>query len=213
VRFQQYKHFINLSRMDPRRAHVVFTTVDRTRLQLYVHSLPSDGTGNSRPAVPGKVEAQYGARRMAICVSAIMVDGSCLLKTSDRGLRNKFLKGTLHQMEMDRLVGATCHLFNQSVMHTQLDRDMLVFTTAGKHINSDDIKSNILTFFSLAADFQSSNVAGGSYIRSSSIRSPVKPTVKSSSKPRPDFVRAVLSANDEGIVSFFIQYLIDLLTT
>jgi hypothetical protein len=131
VRFQIYKYFINLSRLDPRRAHVLYTNADWTRLQLYVHSVPVDGSasGERRPAVPGKVEAQYGGRRMAICLTAIMVDGSCLLKVSDQGLRNKFLKGTPHQMEIDHLIGATCDLFNQPVMHTQLDRDMLVFTT------------------------------------------------------------------------------------
>jgi len=172
-----------------------------------VHSVSADGSGNHRPAVPGQGEAQYGGRCIAVCLTAIMVDASCLLQVSDRGLRNKFLKGTPHQMEIDRLIGATCDVFGQPVMYTQLDRDMLVFTTAAGTHDLLFCLIKILTFIWLAAsDAQMSTGSNKTYIRSSSICSPVKPSyTSSSSKPRPDFVKAVLAANDEGVI--FVPFL------
>lgn len=171
-----------------------------------MHAVPAESaSGNYRPAVPGKAEAQYGGRCLAVCLSAIMVDGSCLLQVSDRGLRNKFLKGTLHQEEMDRLIGATCDVFNQCVLHTQLDQDMLVFTTTGV-CNLFSFLAKILTIILLAAtDTQTSAGFGGSYVHSSSIWSPVKPSrvnATLSTKPRPDYIRPVLAATDKDVIYF-----------
>lgn len=61
---------------------------------------------------------------------------------------------------------------------------------------------NILTLVLLAApDTQTSAGSSRSYIRSSSIRSPVKPShARSPTKPRSDFVKALLAANDEGVI-------------
>jgi len=182
----------------------VYTTPDRSQAQLYVHSVSAEGSSNHRPAVPGQGEAQYGGRCIAVCLTVIMVDASCLLQVSDRGLRNKFLKGTPHQMEIDRLIGATCDVFGQPVMHTQLDRDMLVFTTAASMHNLllFFFLINILTLVLLAApDTQTSAGSSRSYIRSSSIQSPVKPShARSPTKPRSDFDKALLAANDEGVI-------------
>jgi hypothetical protein len=71
-------------------------------------------------------------QRLAICLSPILVTESHLLMATDRGLRNKFIKGTLHEQEMQRLVGAACMAFGHGpVLQAQIDRDMMVFSTMG----------------------------------------------------------------------------------
>jgi len=74
----------------------------------------------------------YAERRIAICLSPLLVIESHLLDPTDRGLHNKFIKGTLHQQEMQRFVGATCMVFGHGpVLHAQIDRDSMVFSTLG----------------------------------------------------------------------------------
>jgi hypothetical protein len=54
------------------------------------------------------------------------------LDPTDRGLRNKFIKGTLHQQEMQRFVAATCMAFGHGpVLHAQIYRDSMEFSTLG----------------------------------------------------------------------------------
>jgi hypothetical protein len=73
----------------------------------------------------------HAGQRMAICLSAILVVESHLQSPTDRGLYNKFIKGTLHAQEMERLVGATCMSFGHPVLHAQIERDNMIFATNG----------------------------------------------------------------------------------
>lgn len=76
--------------------------------------------------------ALHADQRLAICLSPILVEECHLLTATDRGLRNKFIKGRLHEQEMQRLVGATCMVLGHGpVLHAQIDRDMMVFSTMG----------------------------------------------------------------------------------
>jgi hypothetical protein len=76
--------------------------------------------------------ALHAERRLAICLSAILVVECHLLTATDRGLRNKFIKGRLHDQEMQRFVGAACMAFGHgAVLHAQIDRDAMVFSTMG----------------------------------------------------------------------------------
>lgn len=68
---------------------------------------------------------------MAICLSPILVVESHLLTPTDKGLFNKFIKGTLHEQEMQRLVGATCMSFGHPILHAQIERDNMIFATNG----------------------------------------------------------------------------------
>jgi hypothetical protein len=88
--------------------HTVFTAHDNTKSTLHAE------------------------QRLAICLSPILVEKCHLLTASDSGLRNKYIKGRLHEQEMQRFVGATCMAFGHgSVLHAQIDRDMMVFSTMG----------------------------------------------------------------------------------
>ena len=108
VRFVQHGHFVNLSRVTPMNLHGVFTTHDNSRAILHAN------------------------QRIAICLSPILVIESHLLTATDQGLRNKFIKGTLHEQEMQRFVGATCMAFGHGpVLHAQIDRGSMVFSTKG----------------------------------------------------------------------------------
>jgi hypothetical protein len=70
---------------------------------------------------------------MAICLSAILVVECHLLTATDRGLRNKFIKGTLHDQEMQRLMGATCMVFGHgTVLHAQIEHDSMIFSMLGR---------------------------------------------------------------------------------
>jgi hypothetical protein len=74
----------------------------------------------------------HADQRLAICLSCILVVESHLLTATDRGLRNKFIKGRLHEQEMQRFVGATCMAFGHGpILHAQIDRDAMVFSTMG----------------------------------------------------------------------------------
>ena len=108
MRFSQHHHFVNLSRVSPLKLHTVFSAHDNTKSLLHAN------------------------QRMAICFSPILVVESHLITPSDRGLRNKFIKGTLHEQEMQRLVGATCMAFGHGpILHAQIDRDSMIFSTLG----------------------------------------------------------------------------------
>jgi len=107
VRFTQHKHYINPSRISPLVLHSTHTSHDGSRSQLYAN------------------------RRIAVCLSSILVVESHLLSPTDRGLRNKFIKGTLHHQEMQRFVAVTCMIFNQPILHAQIERDSMIFSTMG----------------------------------------------------------------------------------
>jgi len=84
----------------------------------------------------------------------VLVVDSHLLSPADRGLHNKFIKGTLHQQEMQRFVGATCMVFGHGpLLHVQIERDSMVFGTMGLW-HSDLLTSyspfGFLKFLSLA---------------------------------------------------------------
>jgi len=107
IRFVQHNHYINLSRISPLDLHTVHTALDGTRSVLHAN------------------------RRIAVCLSPMLVVESQLSSPTDRGLRNKFIKGTLHHQEMQRFVGVTCMVFNQPVLHAQIERDSMIFSTMG----------------------------------------------------------------------------------
>jgi hypothetical protein len=73
----------------------------------------------------------HAGQRMAICLSAILVVECHLQTPTDRGLHNKFIKGTLHEQEMQRFVGATCMSFGHDVLHAQIERNNMIFATKG----------------------------------------------------------------------------------
>jgi hypothetical protein len=73
----------------------------------------------------------HADQRMAICLSAILVVECQLQSPTDRGLHNKFIKGTLHAQEMERLFGATCMSFAHPILHAQIERDNMIFGTNG----------------------------------------------------------------------------------
>lgn len=108
MRFKRHRHYVNLSRASPLELHTVYTAHDGSKSQLYAD------------------------RRIAVCLSAVLVVDSHLLSPTDCGLRNKFIKGTLHQQEMQRFVGATCMVFGHGpLLHAQIERDSMVFGTMG----------------------------------------------------------------------------------
>ena len=99
---------MNLSRISPLELHTVYTSHDCTRSALHVD------------------------QRHAICLSPIYVHESQLLTASETGIRNKFIKGVLHEQEMQRFVGATCMAFGHgTVLHAQIVRDCMTFGTNG----------------------------------------------------------------------------------
>jgi hypothetical protein len=69
----------------------------------------------------------HSGQRMAICLSSILVVECHLVTPTDQGLFNKFIKGKLHDQEMQRLVGATCMAFCQPTLHAQIERDNMIF--------------------------------------------------------------------------------------
>ena len=106
IRFVRHRNFINPSRISPLEVHTIHTSLDGSRSQLHVD------------------------RRLAVCLSPLLVNESHLMTPTDRGLRNKFIKGTLHQQEMERFVGLTCMAFGQGKMlHAQIERDAMIFST------------------------------------------------------------------------------------
>lgn len=110
VRFVRHGQFVNLSRVSPLVLHTMNTAHDNTKCVLRAD------------------------QHMAICLSAILVVECHLLTATDRGLRNKFIKGTLHNQETQRLVGAVCMVFGHgSVLQAQIERDSMIFGTLGNY--------------------------------------------------------------------------------
>jgi hypothetical protein len=83
---------------------------------------------------------------MAICISSVLVVECHLRSPSERGLYHKFIKGTLHEHEMQRFVGATCMCFGENVLHAQIDKDNMIFATRGTWSNGIDIYSIRLSY-------------------------------------------------------------------
>ena len=107
MRFVQHGHFVNMLRVSPMDLHSVFTGHDNSKSILHAN------------------------RQIAVCLSPVLVVECQLLTPTDKGLHNKFIKGTLHELEMQRFVGATCMIFGHAVLHAQIEQDNMIFFTKG----------------------------------------------------------------------------------
>ncbi|KAJ2914814.1 hypothetical protein MD484_g5619, partial [Candolleomyces efflorescens] len=108
----------------------------------------------------------YGRnRRPAICVSTIYCTESYVTAPSPRGLQQKFISGIFHSQEWERFVGFMCTSFGYDVLHAQLSRDAIQFSTRIKYNRNNDTSSTGSSMFSNVRSPSVSNA-------SSSIRAP-----------------------------------------
>jgi hypothetical protein len=158
-----------MSRVSPMNVHTVFTSHEKSLL--------------------------HSGQRMAVCLSPILVVESHLLTPTDKGLFNKFIKGKLHEQEMQRLVGATCMAFGQSVLHAQIERDNMIFATNGNWKSGKRFKcpSGVGTDVQhTVSEAKTGTPSAMRYIRSPAL------LAKAQQKGRGQFTKQMLDVADTG---------------
>jgi hypothetical protein len=168
VRFAQHSHFVNLSRVSPLNLYAVFTAHDYSKAILHAN------------------------QRIAICLSPILVVESHLLTATDRGLKNKFIKGLLHEQEMQRFVGATCMAFGHgSYMRRLIETP---WYSAPREIGNPvrSVISPECCFINLLDAKPSSSSSSARYLRTGKLLS------KSPEKPRAHLTKQILDVTDRG---------------